>query len=511
MSKRILGIEFGSTRIKSVLVDENAKVLAVGGYEWENDYVDGHFTYPMEKVFEGLAESYSSLVENYKEPITKLDCIGVSGMMHGYLPFDEEYNLLVPFRTWRDTTTSMAQDILTEKLQFNMPQRWSATHYYQAVLRGEKHVEKVAHLCTLSSYVHFLLSGENVVGANDGSGMFPLLGNNYDKEKAKIYNELLKERGVDKDILQLLPNILLAGEKGGYLTEEGARLLDKTGTLQAGALMCPPEGDMGTGMVCTNAIDVLEGNVSLGTSSNLTVVLEKPLSKPYKEVDVIATPDGNVGVIIHTNNGTTEINAWVSLFEEVISLFSNNVPSRKEMFDMLYKKSLESDDKVGNIVNYNYLGGEPLAKTTKGVPMVLREADSNFTLANFMQAQLYGVVSTLALGLDILRNENVEIKSMTGHGGYYKAEFVGQNITSCLTKSPVTVMEQASEGGAWGIAVLALYTLNPVGSLKEMLENVFKDVKKTTLTASKEDMDKFDRYMNQFRRFLVAEKEASKA
>ena len=502
--KKILGIELGSTRIKSVLIDENGCVLAAGGFEWENDYVDGHWSYSLEKVKSGLATSYKELINNYGKPINELDAIGVSGMMHGYLAFDKDWNLLEPFRTWRDTTTAQAAEILTKELEFAMPQRWSATHYYQAVLNGEKTVEKVAHLQTLAGYVHFLLTGKNVIGANDASGMFPLDGKNWDSARIKKYNRL-----VPSDIEKLLPEVLLAGENAGTLTEEGARLLDPAGNLKAGAVLCPPEGDMGTGMICTNSIRPTSAQVSSGTSANISVVLERPLKNYYKQIDIIATPDGHPAALIHTNNCTTEINEWVSLFEEVISLAGGKI-SKGELFKKLFEKSAESDESVGKLVGYNYLAGEPLAETEVGVPLILRDCNGRLNIANFMQMQIYSAVAAISLGTDILKNEGVKITSVTAHGGFYKTEKIGQIATSAALDAPVTVMSTAGEGGAFGIALLAGYTLKNKGTLQEYLDGIFKGGNDVTLAADETEKAKYRAFFENYKKYLKIEQAASK-
>lgn len=504
MSKLILGIELGSTRIKAVLIDENGAVLASGAYEWQNDYVDGHWSYSLEKVKEGLQTGYKELVKNYGKPLTRLDAIGISAMMHGYLAFDKDWKLLAPFRTWRDTTTSQAADILTEKLKFNMPQRWSATHYYQAVLNRESHVKEVAHLTTLAGYVHYLLTGKNVVGANDASGMFPLEGRGYNRECIKKYNEL-----VDVDIKSLLPEVMFAGENAGVLTEEGAKYLDPAGNLQAGAVLCPPEGDMGTGMVCTNAISPATGQVSSGTSANLTVVLQKPLKNYYREVDIIATPDGKPVALLHTNNCTSEINEWVNLFGEVAQLFGAKADVG-ELFEKLFNKSAESDATTGKLSGYNFLAGEPLANTEVGAPLIVRSCEGKLNLANFMQMQIYSAIASLSLGMDILEEENVQLKRVTAHGGFYKTEFIGQNATSAVLNAPVTVMQNAGEGGPWGVALLAGYTLYGKGSLQEYLDNVFKDAKQTTVYASEEERAKCNYFLQNYKKNLQLARLASK-
>ena len=509
--KKILGIELGSTRIKSVLMDEKATVLAQGAYEWENHLVDGLWSYSLEEAEKGLQESYRDLIKNYGEILTTVDAIGISGMMHGYLAFDKNDRLLAPFRTWRNTNTARAAAELTELFHFNVPMRWSVAQYYESVLDQLTHVKDIAFLTTLAGYVHYKLTGKKVLGINDASGMFPVSGHTYDPNMLADFNALLKTKGLNVQFETLLPTVMVAGENAGLLTEEGAKWLDTDGNLQAGILLCPPEGDMGTGMIATNSVLPKTANVSSGTSANLTVILEKPLKNYYKEIDVIATPDGYPAALVHANNCTTEINEWVSLFGEVVSLFGLNV-SKGELFNRLFNHSLKSNANVGEMVSYNFLAGETLADTEKGAPLVMRASSGEMNLANFMQAQVYSAVATLALGMDILKTENVEINSVLAHGGFYKTDFIGQNATSAVLEAPVTVMQNAAEGGAWGMAILALYTaVGTEKTLAEFLNDTFADVKKTVVMASEEELQKFKHFMNLYRRGLKAEQEAAKA
>jgi len=505
--KRILGIEFGSTRIKAVLTDENATVIAQGSYEWENILVDGLWSYPMEEVEKGLQESYAELIKSYGQPIEVLDAIGISAMMHGYLAFDENDTLLAPFRTWRNTNTAEAAAELSELLRFNIPMRWSVSQYYQSVLDGLPHVKKIAHLNTLSGYVHYLLTGNRVLGIDDASGMFPVSGNDYDSEMLEAFNTRLAEKGIHIDFKALLPRVMVAGENAGLLTEAGARLIDPTGTLRAGIMLCPPEGDMGTGMIATNCVTPGCGNISSGTSANLSVILSKPLDNYYKEIDILATPDGYPAALIHANNCTTEINEWVSLFGEITALFGLSV-SKGELFERLFRHSLNSTSDA-DIVSYNFLAGEPMAGTELGAPAVLRSQSGNMSLANFMQSQIYSAVATLALGMDILKRENVEITSVLAHGGFYKTDFVGQNATSAVLEAPVTVMQNAAEGGAWGMAILALYATDNTLPLGKFLENIFADVKKTVVMADEKELIKCRAFMKLYRACLAGEKAVS--
>lgn len=506
--KKILGIELGSTRIKSVLIDESANILAQGSFEWENQLIDGLWSYPLEKAIEGLQKSYADLTKNYGESLEKIDSIGISGMMHGYLAFDKNDKLLAPFRTWRNTNTAVASKELTELFEFNVPMRWSVSQYYQSVIDKLDHVKEVAFLTTLAGYIHYLLTGKKVLGIDDASGMFPVAGKSFDKDMIKKFNDLLKTKGLEVNFEDLLPKVLVAGENAGVLTEEGAKLLDVSGKLKSGAILCPPEGDMGTGMVATNCVAPRTGNVSSGTSANLTVILEKPLKNYYQEIDVIATPNGYPSALVHTNNCTTEINEWVKLFGEVVELFGGDV-KKEELFSKLFEISLKSDSDVGGLLSYNFLAGEPLAKTTYGAPMVARGQDGKMNLANFMQAQIYSAIATLSLGIEILSKEGVKIDSVLAHGGYYKTPFVGQNATSAVLKAPVTVMQTASEGGAWGMAILALYALNNVDSFDVFLNRIFKDAKKEVVTATEQEIEKYASFLQRYKKGLNAEKEIS--
>ena len=491
---RVLAIELGSTRIKSVLVDENAVVLAQGAYEWENTLVDGLWSYSLDEVEKGIRASYSRLVQNYGQKITSLDGIGVSAMMHGYLAFDENDNLLAPFRSWRNNNAEVPARELSQLLDFHIPMRWSVSQYYYSVLKGMEHIKKIAHLNTLAGYVHYRLTGERVLGINDASGMFPVLGSDYDDNKIKAFNALLKSKGVCVDFKSLLPKVMVAGEKAGELSEQGAKWLDESGNLLPGVPLCPPEGDMGTGMVATGCIAPYTANVSSGTSVNLTVVLDKPMSKHYEDIDVQLTPDGNTGIVVHANNSTTEINEWVNMFDEVLKLFGVSV-DKGELFEKLFTHSLGSDENTGRILSYNYLASEPIAGVDKGTPLVMRAPDGEMNLANFMQSQIYSAIAAIAFGMDILEKESVKIEKVLGHGGFYKTPFVGQNITSALLDTPVTVMQTASEGGAWGMAILVLYMLNHEGTLAQFLDKIFANVPQTTIMADENEKKKWANYL----------------
>lgn len=508
--KKILGIELGSTRIKSVLVDETGKPIASGVYEWENRLINGFWSYDLDEVIRGLQLSYGDLLKSFGSPIEELDAIGISAMMHGYLAFDEKDRLLTPFRTWRNTTTSEAADVLTSLFGFNIPQRWSVAHFYQAVLNGEEHVSNVKHLTTLAGYVHFLLTGRRVLGIGDASGMFPIKDKAYNKEFLSRFNHLLTEKNVNIDFASLLPEILVAGEDAGTLTENGARLLDVTGTLRPGALLCPPEGDAGTGMVATDSIVPGTANVSAGTSSFLMAVLEKTLDHCFKEIDMVTTPCGDPVAMVHVNNCTNEINAWVNLFDEVIRLSGGSI-SKGELFQRLFEKSAESDKDCGMLTGFNFLSGEPVAQVEDGRLMFLREPDGKLSLANFMQTQIYSAVASLSLGMDKLYEEGVRLKSVCGHGGFFKTESIGSLAMSAALDSPVTVMQTSGEGGAWGIALLALYRLNSAMTLSQFLDGIFHSCTKTTVMADEKQKRKFDDFMKRYKRYLSLERESIKS
>ena len=507
--KKILGIELGSTRIKSVLINENGVVLAQGSYEWENQLENGFWTYSQDAIWQGLRSSYASLVENYGE-ITELDGIGISAMMHGYLAFDKDDNLLVPFRTWRNTTTAEAAKILSAELDFNMPQRWSTSHYYQAILNNEEHISKIASLNTLAGYVHYMLTGKRVLGIGDASGMFPTIGNYYDNERLAKFNDLLKTHGIDTDFSTLLPEPLVAGQDAGTLTEKGASLLDASGKLKAGAKACPPEGDAGTGMVATNAIKPRTGNVSAGTSAFAMVVLEKPLSQANESIDIVATPCGDTVAMVHANNFTSEINAWASLFDELLALVGAQIGKGK-LFDMLYEISANSDDEVGGLVGYNFLSGEPIVGIQSGIPLIARKPGGKLTLANFMQMQLYSALGAMSVGMEVLANENVQIDDICGHGGFFKTPFIGANAMSAALGAPITVMKNAGEGGAWGIALLALFGTCENDSLGSFLDGLFESTEKETTIASDKEKEKFATFMKAYKAGLCVEDLASKS
>lgn len=512
--KAILGVEFGSTRIKGVLVDEKGTVLASGSHEWENQLIDGIWTYSLDMVWSGLQDCYSNLSENVKAEygvaITKLAAIGFSAMMHGYLAFDKNDELLVPFRTWRNTITGEAAEKLTKEFNYNIPQRWSISHLYQAILNGEEHVDKIAFFTTLAGYVHWKLTGEKVLGVGDASGMFPIdiKTGSYDSVMMEKFNKLIAEKNLGFKLQDIIPKSLSAGEAAGCLTEEGAKLLDPTGSLQAGCPLCPPEGDAGTGMVATNSVAVRTGNISAGTSVFAMVVLEKELSKVYPEIDLVTTPDGALVGMVHCNNCTSEMNAWVSLFDEFASLIGASV-DKNTLFTSLYNKALEGDADCGGLISYNYFSGEPVTGFTEGAPLFVRKADDKFTLANFMRMHLYSALAALKAGLDImLKEENVKVDEMLGHGGFFKTKGVGQSIAAAAIDAPVSVMETAGEGGAWGIAVLAAYLIGKSSDEKlgdYLNKTIFADQKGSKMNADPKDVEGFNAFMDKYKAGLAIE------
>lgn len=502
-----LGIEFGSTRIKAVLIEEGGSPLASGSYEWENQYVNGIWTYDLDDVWKGLQSCYQDLVSDVKEKydtqLTQIGSIGFSAMMHGYLAFDKEDRLLVPFRTWRNTITEEAAGILTKEFNYNIPQRWSIAHLYQAILNKEEHVKDVAFFTTLAGYVHYKLTGKKVLGVGDASGMFPIdvkIGD-YDKTMIGKFDELIDKEGFSWKLGEIIPKVLLAGEEAGTLTEEGARLLDVSGNLAAGIMVCPPEGDAGTGMAATNSVGVRTGNVSAGTSVFAMIVLEKELSKVYPEIDLVTTPDGALVAMVHCNNCTSDLNAWVNIFDQFAESIGAKV-DKNTLFSVLYNKALEGDADCGGLISYNYFSGEPVTGFDEGAPLFVRKAEDTFNLANFMRAHLYSSLAALKAGLDLLfKSESVKVDKMFGHGGLFKTKGVGQRIAAAAMNTSVSVMETAGEGGAWGIALLADYRKNKgeSESLQDYLNNkVFAGEIGSSMEPVKEDVEGFDKFMKRY-------------
>lgn len=515
--KAVLGIELGSTRIKAVLVNEKNQPIASGSHEWENQLVNNIWTYSEEAIWAGIQYSYQDMVRDVKEkygvPVEKLAAIGFSAMMHGYMPFNAEGELLVPFRTWRNTMTEKASEELTELFQYHIPQRWSIAHLYQAMLNQEPHVKDITFMTTLEGYVHWKLTGEKVLGVGEGSGMFPIDMEikGYDKKCLAAFDELAAPYGFPWKLEEILPKVLLAGEEAGRLTEEGAKLLDTTGELEAGIPFCPPEGDAGTGMVATNSIAKRIGNVSAGTSVFSMVVLEKPLSKVYPEIDLVTTPTGNLVAMVHCNNCTSDLNAWVNLFKEFAEAMGMKV-DMNQLFGTLYRKAMEGDAECGGLLAYNYFSGEHITGFEEGRPMFVRTPESKFNLANFMRVNLFTSLGALKTGMDILlKEEGVKLDKILGHGGLFKTKGVGQNLLAGAINTPVSVMETAGEGGAWGIAVLASYLVNKEEgeSLEDYLNNkVFAGQEGEEVQPDERDVQGFDEFMVRYKDGLAIERAA---
>ena len=515
--RAVLGIELGSTRIKAVLIDEDHNPIAVGDHEWENRLDDGIWTYTLDDIWEGLKDSYQNLAANVKEKygvtLTKVGAMGFSAMMHGYMAFDKEGNLLVPFRTWRNSTTGPAAEALTELFQYNIPQRWSIAHLYQAILNDEEHVKDVAYITTLAGYIHWRLTGEKVIGIGDASGMFPIdvKAKDYDASMMDNFDTLVSDKNYPWKLKDILPKVLAAGEAAGNLTEEGARLLDDSKSLKAGIPVAPPEGDAGTGMAATNSVAKRTGNVSAGTSVFAMVVLEKELKKVHPEIDLVTTPDGSLVAMAHANNCTSDLNAWVGIFREFAESFGMKV-DMNQLFGTLYNKALEGDADCGGLLSYGYLSGENMTGVMEGRPLFVRSPKSCFNLANFMRANLFTALGALKVGMDILlKEEHVEIDTMLGHGGLFKTKGVGQKILAAAINAPVSVMETAGEGGAWGIAVLAAYRKDkkPGQSLSDYLnEQVFADAKAETMEPDAKDVEGFNAFMTSYINGLAAERGA---
>nr|WP_317427187.1 FGGY-family carbohydrate kinase [uncultured Blautia sp.] len=515
--KAVLGIELGSTRIKAVLVNEKNQPIASGSHEWENQLVNNIWTYSEEAIWTGIQESYQDMVKDvkgkYGVPVKKLAAIGFSAMMHGYMPFNEAGELLVPFRTWRNTMTEKASEELTELFQYHIPQRWSIAHLYQAMLNQEPHVKDITFMTTLEGYVHWKLTGEKVLGVGEGSGMFPIDMEikNYDPKCLEAFDKLAAPYGFPWKLEEILPKVLLAGEEAGRLTEEGAKLLDTTGELEAGIPFCPPEGDAGTGMVATNSIAKRTGNVSAGTSVFSMVVLEKPLSKVYPEIDLVTTPTGNLVAMVHCNNCTSDLNAWVNLFKEFAEAMGMQV-DMNQLFGTLYHKAMEGDADCGGLLAYNYFSGEHITGFEEGRPLFVRTPESKFNLANFMRVNLFTSLGALKTGMDILlKEEGVRLDKILGHGGLFKTKGVGQNLLAGAIDTPVSVMETAGEGGAWGIAVLASYLVNKEEgeSLEDYLNHkVFAGQEGEEVQPDTRDVQGFNEFMVRYKAGLAIERAA---
>ncbi len=515
--KAVLGIEFGSTRIKAVLVDENNTPIASGAYDWENRLENGIWTYTLEDIWTGLQDCYKKMTEDvqkqYGVAVEKLGAIGFSAMMHGYLAFDRAGELLVPFRTWRNTITQEASEALTEAFQFHIPQRWSIAHLYQAILNGEAHVPDVDFITTLDGYIHWQLTGEKVLGVGSASGMFPIDSDTKDYYASMIrkFDELVAPKGFPWKVADLLPKVLVAGDNAGTLTAEGAKKLDPTGMLQAGCPLCPPEGDAGTGMAATNSVKQRTGNVSAGTSVFAMIVLEKALEKVHEEIDMVTTPSGDAVAMVHCNNCTSDLNAWVNIFKEFAESFGMDV-DMDQLFGTLYHKALEGDKDCGGLLAYNYFSGEHITGFEEGRPMFVRTPDSRFNLANFMRANLYTSLGALKVGLDILmKEEKVAVDRITGHGGLFKTKGVGQSILAGAMDATVSVMKTAGEGGAWGIALLASYMIQKDAgeTLEDYLQQkVFGGDEGEKMDPNPEDVKGFDEFICRYRAGFPIERAA---
>lgn len=515
--RAILGIEFGSTRIKAVLIDGDNNPIAQGSHEWENQLVDGLWTYSIEAIWYGLQDCYADLRANVKKlydtEIEILAGIGISAMMHGYMAFNDKDEILVPFRTWRNTNTAQAAAELSKLFVYNIPLRWSISHLYQAILYNEEHVKDIRFQTTLAGYIHWQLTGQKVLGIGDASGMLPIdpETKDYSAEMVDKFNKLIAPKGYDWTLLDIFPKVLQAGENAGFLTEEGAKRLDISGHLKPGIPMCPPEGDAGTGMVATNAVRQRTGNVSAGTSSFSMIVLEKDLSRPYEMIDMVTTPDGSPVAMVHCNNCTSDLNAWVGLFREYQELLGIPV-DMNEIYGKLYNNALAGDADCGGLISYNYISGEPVTGLAEGRPMFLRSANDKFNLANFMRANLYASVAVLKIGNDILFNdEKIKVDRITGHGGLFKTKGVGQSILAAAINSPISVMETAGEGGAWGIALLASYLVNNSDklALADYLDKVvFAGNTGVEIAPKSEDVAGFNAYIKNYKACLPVEETA---
>lgn len=515
--KTALGIEFGSTRIKAVLVGEDNAPIASGSHDWENRYEDGIWTYTLEDIWTGLQDCYKNLAEDVKNQygviLESVGAIGFSAMMHGYMAFDKAGELLVPFRTWRNTITEQASEELTKLFDFHIPQRWSIAHLYQAILNGEEHVKDVTFFTTLAGYIHWRLTGEKVLGVGEASGMFPIdiATRDWNQRMIAQFDELTAPKGFPWKLGELLPKVLLAGDNAGVLTEEGAKLLDPSGSLKAGIPVCPPEGDAGTGMVATNSVKVRTGNVSAGTSVFGMVVLEKDLKKVHDEIDIVTTPSGDAVAMVHCNNCTSDLNAWVGIFKEFAEAFGVEVDMNK-LFGTLYNKALEGDADCGGLLAYNYFSGEHITGFEEGRPLFVRTPDSKFNLANFMRVNLFASLGVLKTGMDILlKEEGVELDEILGHGGLFKTKGVGQSILAAALDTPVSVMETAGEGGAWGIAVLASYMVNKAeGETLDayLADKVFAGQAGNRIDPDPEDVAGFDAFSKRYLAGLSIERAA---
>lgn len=512
-----IGIELGSTRIKTIAIDKKLNVRASGSFQWENKFVDGFWTYSANDIWVGLQQSYGAMAQDLFDKtgvtLTKVNSIGISAMMHGYLAFDNNDDLLVPFRTWRNGNTKEAAKKLTDIFNFNIPERWSIAHIYQAILNKESHTSQVEFITTLSGYIHWYLTGEKVIGLGDASGMFPvdISTNNYRQDLLSEAQDLFATHGFGNSIESILPQVKLAGEFAGRLTEIGAKLLDPTEKLESGCILCPPEGDAATGMVATNSITANTGNISAGTSAFAMIVLNNKLQNYYPEVDVVTTPDGKEVAMIHVNNCTSDINDWMNLFSEVLETMGVNFSS-ENMYGQIFETSLSSDDDLGGLLSYNYISGENITDVDVGHPLFIRLPNNNFNLANFMKMHLYSAFSTLKIGIDLLQeNENINLSKLIAHGGIFKTKNIAQQVLSSALQEKITVMDTASEGGAWGISILGYYAaLDEQITLEKFLnEKVFINTNEVTIEPNDKEVQNFQNYLNRMKRGLQIERDAN--
>ena len=515
--KTALGIEFGSTRIKAVLIGADNAPIASGDHEWENRYDNGVWTYTLEDIWTGLQDAYTKMAADVKEKyditLTRVGAIGFSAMMHGYMAFDKAGNLLVPFRTWRNNITEEASEKLTDLFGFHIPQRWTIAHLYQAILNGEPHVADIDYVTTLAGYIQWKMTGERVVGIGEASGIFPIDSetNTYFADMIAKFDEAVADKAYSWKALDVLPHVLTAGDNAGVLTKEGAALLDMSGNLEAGIPLCPPEGDAGTGMAATNSVRVRTGNVSAGTSVFAMIVLEKNLSKVYPEIDMVTTPSGHPVAMVHCQNCTSDLNAWVNLFREFAQTFGMKI-STNDLFGKLYNKALEGDADCGGLLAYNYFSGEHVTGFNEGRPVFARTPDAKFNLANFMRVNLFTSLGALKVGLDILmKEEHVQVDQILGHGGLFKTKGVGQKILAGAIDAPVSVMETAGEGGAWGIALLASYMINKEENetLEDYLDaKVFAGNAGTKMDPDPADVAGFEVFTERYKKGLPIERAA---
>ncbi|MDD6484405.1 MAG: FGGY-family carbohydrate kinase [Clostridiales bacterium] len=517
--KAVLGIEFGSTRIKAVLTDNKNTPIAQGAHDWENSLDNGIWTYSLDDIWDGLRDCYAKMADEVKAlygvPVKRLAAMGFSAMMHGYMVFDENDRLLVPFRTWRNTITEQASVELTELFDFPIPQRWSIAHLYQAMLSGEEHIGRIKFQTTLAGYIHWQLSGEKVLGIGEASGMFPIdsTTKDYNEKMVSQFDAAAAGLGYSLKLRDIFPHVLTAGESAGMLTKKGAALLDPTGDLEAGVPMCPPEGDAGTGMAATDSVTVRTGNVSAGTSVFAMIVLEKPLSRAYSEIDLVTTPAGEPVAMVHCNNCTSDINAWVGMLKDFTEAAGLDIPMSK-LYEIFFTEAAKGSPDCGRMLSYNYFSGEPITGLEEGRPLFVRTPDSEFSFENFARLQLYSALASLKIGLDILfEKENVPLDSIMGHGGFFKTPEVGQQIMADAINAPVSVMSTAGEGGAWGIALLASYMINKATdeTLDAFLKNrVFAQSTGSTLEPTPEGTAGFLSFLDEYKKGLEIEKSAAK-